>query len=171
MSHSNPDANAPADQDQARTLRTSGDHHAGLRSQLQEYTEDLVEAVSLGANSEPARQRLVGFFTNDLRAHLESERRVLYSAAREAHADSLAASLELEHELLMRSINQLEASAPGLESALAAHAVRTLVDLRIQTEEAVVIPMLAAAGRNPQALLADIVVEMASEHGSRFTYM
>lgn len=160
-----------SDQDETRTLRTSKDHHAGLRARLGEYTDELIEAVALGADSEPAQRQLVTFLTDDLLAHLESERRVLYAAALEAGADSLVASLEVEHELLARMIGDLERAAPGLDSALAGHAVMILVNLRIQKEETVVIPLLAAAGMDVRALLADTIVAMATEYGSRFTYM
>ncbi len=171
MSHTEQDPALLADQDEARTLRTSKDHHAGLRARLGEYTDELIEAVALGADSEPARRQLVAFLTDDLLAHLESEQQILYAAAREVGADSLVASLEVEHDLLVRTISELERAAPGLAAALAGHAVLVLVGLRIEKEETVLIPMLAAAGIDVRALLADMVVRMATKYGSRFTYM
>ena len=159
-----------SDQDEA-TSRTAEAHHAGLSVRLKDYTDELVERVSIGADPEPARLQLVKFLHDDLVAHLESERRVLYDAARQVGADTVVASLEVEHELLLSLIAGLDRADSGLEAALAAHAVTVLVTLRIHKEDTVLIPMLAAAGIDAPALLEDMIVQMATEYGSRFTYI
>lgn len=171
MEQRSEDQSLSSDQDEARTARTTQAHHAGLQAQLRDYADELISDVSAGVEVAPARLRMLHFLHDDLLAHLESERRVLYEAARGVGADALVASLEEDHALLLTVMAQLDRATTGLETALSAHALVVLINLRIRKEETVLIPMLTGAGVNVSVLLEDMIVQMATEYGSRFSYI
>lgn len=160
-----------SDEDEARTPRTAHAHHAGLRAQLTDYAGELINDVSAGADVEAGRLRMLRFLHDDLLAHLESERRVLYGAAREAGLEPLVDSLEVDHEVLLQLIDQLGRAETGLETALSVRALMVLIDLRITKEETVLIPILTEAGIDVAVLLEGMIVQMAAQYGSRFTYV
>lgn len=171
MSHEDEDQVLSSDEDEARTPRTAQAHHAGLQAQLKGYAHELINDVAAGADVEPGRQRMLGFLHDDLLAHLEAERRVLYGAAGQAGMEVLVASLEVDHQLLLDLIADLDRAAAGWETALTVHALMVLIELRIRKEESVLLPALAEAGIEVSVLLDSMIVQMATEYGSRFGYV
>lgn len=171
MNQANEEQSLLSDQDDARTPRTAEDHHAGLRARLTDYADELINDVAAGNDPEPARLRLAQFLHDDVLAHLESEKRVLYGAARRVGAGALVASLEVDHDFLLSTIARTSRVATGLEAALSAHALMVLFTLRIKKEETVLIPMLTEAGIDVSVLLEGMIVQMTTDYGSRFTYL
>lgn len=151
--------------------RRSRDHHAGLWSGLVERTDDVVATVTAGHDDLRARDALLDFLRHEAFAHLQSEEQVLYAAARTVDAHALVAALELDHRFILDLVEQVQKARTALEAALAARALVTLVGLRIEKEDAVLIPTLRDAGVDVPGLLDGMVVAMATAYDSRFTYL
>lgn len=173
MSNSSRSADVHRDQSVGANRRVSDDHHAGLWSGLVRRVDALVAAAGTcpdGKNCQ-LRDDLLGFLHGDVLAHLRTEEQIMYSAARGAGLDALVAALELDHRFLMELVANLERSENELQIALAGRALVTLVGLRIEKEETVLIPALRAAGMDESDLLDGMVVAMATNYDSHFTYL
>lgn len=169
MSHT--EENGPADTDSPGGLpREQPDHHAGLWSALVQHADDLTEAVSAGHDDQHARSALVGFLRGDVQAHLESEERVLYEAVREAGARSLVDALEVDHHCLLDLVEQIEKADTALEAALSSRVLVVLFALRMEKEDTIILPTLREAGVDVSALLDRMIVRMATDYDSHFTY-
>jgi len=153
-----------------RTMRSSDDHHARLRSELHERVEAVVHAVSNSRPHEPALGRLMYLIRDDVLPHLEAEQEVLYPAAREAGNHDLIDALETDHRAALSIIGEIDRSSTGIHAALRAHTLGRLFSLRVEKEESILIPSLERAGVDVAELLDRVVVQMATEHDSRFTY-
>lgn len=153
-----------------RTARSSHDHHGRLWSGLNDRVDAVVQAVNAGRPHAPALAQLMTFVRDDVVAHLEAEQRVLYPAAREIGADLLVDALELDHRAAMNMAAELDQSTTSMQAAMSAHALVTLFGLRMEKEETILLPALERADVDVTALLEGMVVRMATEHDSRFTY-
>lgn len=162
---------ARADEPAGSTARASRDHHAGLWSGLVQRADALTATVVAGRDDLQARAALVDFLRGDVLAHLQIEERVLYQAAREAGEEALVATLELDHRFILDLVEHIERAGTALEAALSARALVMLFILRMEKEDAVVLPTLAEAGVDVSSLLDSMVTAMATEYGSRFTYL
>ncbi|MEO8850266.1 MAG: hemerythrin domain-containing protein [Allobranchiibius sp.] len=151
----------------------SDDHHAGLWSGLVGRVDAVVAAASADPGSEGRQLRdgLLDFLHGDVLAHLRTEEQILYSGAREAGLDALVTALELDHRFLMKLVTDIECSENVLQIALAGRALVTLVGLRIEKEETVLIPAMQAVGVEVSDLLDGMVVAMATNYDSHFTYL
>jgi hypothetical protein len=94
----------------------------------------------------------------------------LYAAARHAGEHSLADVVEPEHRAALDVIAEIEQATTSTEAALGGHSLRVLFALRMQQEEEVVLPALRRAGVDTDTLLDTMMVQMASDYGSRFGY-
>lgn len=161
------------DQSVGANNRVSDDHHAGLWSGLIRRVDAVVAAASAdpGVEDRQLRDRLLDFLHGDVLAHLRTEEQILYSAARAAGLDALVAALELDRRFLMNLVTDIERSENVLQIALAGRALVTLVGLLIEKEETVLIPAMQDAGLNVSDLLDGMVVAMATNYDSRFTYL
>lgn len=163
--------NGPADTDSpGGSPREQPDHHAGLWSALVQRADDLTNTVGAGHDDLHARSALVEFLRGDVLAHLESEERVLYEAVREAGAHSLADALELDHRCLLNLVEQIEKADSALEAALSSRALVVLFALRMEKEDTIILPTLREAGVDVSALLDRMIVRMATDYDSHFTY-
>lgn len=164
--------NDPTDADDAASapVRDPHDHHAGLWSTLVQRADAVTSTIDFDHENMQARAALVAFLRSDVLAHLETEERVLYAAAREAGAHSLVAALELDHRRLLDLVEQIEKTGNGLEAALSTRALVVLFALRMEKEDTIVLPTLRDAGVDVSSLLDRMVVQMATDYDSRFTY-
>ncbi|HET8795245.1 MAG TPA: hemerythrin domain-containing protein [Arthrobacter sp.] len=165
-------ANGPADTDDVANAPTRDphDHHAGLWTTLVQRADAVTATIDFDHENMQARSALVDFLRSDVLAHLETEERVLYAAAREAGAHSLVAALELDHRRLLDLVEQIEKTGDGLEAALLTRALVVLFALRMEKEDTIVLPTLTDAGVDVSALLDRMVVQMATDYDSHFTY-
>ncbi len=166
----NEPTDADADDQTDATAREPHDHHAGLWSALVQHTDAVTASVASGHGNMQARSGLVRFLHNDVLAHLSAEERVLYQAVREIGADELVAALELDHRRLLDLVEQLEQTEDPLEAALLSRAFIVLFALRVEKEDTIILPALKAAGVDVAPVLDRMIVQMATEHGSHFTY-
>lgn len=155
----------------ASTDRASQDHHAGLWSGLVQRTDTLTSTARAGHDDPHAQHVLVEYLHGDVLAHLQTEERVLYAAARSVGAHALVATLEADHRFLLSLVDQIEKADTALEAALSARALVVLFALRVEKEEAIVLPALTDAGVDVTALLEDMIVHMAVDYDARFTYV
>lgn len=146
------------------------DHHAGLWTALVEHTDALTASVASGQADMRARSELVRFLHNDVLAHLTAEERVLYQAVRDIGATELVAALELDHRCLLGLVEQLEHTEDPLEAALLSRSLVVLFALRMEKEDTIILPALTAAGVDVTPVLDRMIVQMATQHGSHFTY-
>src|SRR5690625_2937367 len=153
-----------------RTTRSSDDHHERLRSELHERIDAVAHTVSSGHPHEPALARLMYFVRDDVLPHLEAEQEVLYPAARAAGNHDLVEALECDHRAVLTVIGEIDRSSTATQAALRAHTLGRLFSLRAEKEENILIPSLERAGVDVSELLDRVVVQMATEHDSRFTY-
>lgn len=128
-------------------------HHADLWSELTQREAALVRAVLDGTDHHPAQQSLVEVLRSEVLPHLATEEEVLYSAARGAGAHALVASLEVDHRALLSAVEHVEHARTALDAALATRALVALFALRMEKEETVLLPTLAAARVDPGSLL------------------
>lgn len=70
----------------------------------------------------------------DVLAHLETEERVLYEAARRVGARALMAALELDRQFLLSLVERIDKADTGLDAALSARAMVVLFALRMEKE-------------------------------------
>lgn len=161
------------DQPVGANRRVSDDHHAGLWSGLIQRVDAVVAAADAGPDGDnrQLRDSLLEFLHRDVLAHLRTEEQIMYEAARGAGLGALAAALELDHRFLMELVDNIEHSENVLQVALSGRALVTLVGLRIEKEETVLIPALRAAGIDVSDLLDGMVVAMATDYDSSFTYL
>src|SRR5690625_4194728 len=89
------------------TLRTSGDHHNKWLADLEQRVEAMTRSLMAPGGSARARERLVAFASEDVRAHLEVERAVLYPAARACGQDGLVDALERDHQAALTLLDRL----------------------------------------------------------------
>ncbi|MEW1976177.1 MULTISPECIES: hemerythrin domain-containing protein [Microbacterium] len=163
--------NGPADTDNPGGVpRDQPDHHAGLWSTLVQRADDLTGTVGADHDDASARSALVAFLRGDVLAHLESEERVLYEAVREAGAHSLVDALELDHRCLLNLVEQIEKADTVMEAALSSRALVVLFALRMEKEDTIILPTLREAGVDVSALLDRMIVRMATDYDSHFTY-
>lgn len=160
-----------ADEPLGATVRAPQDHHAALWSGLVERSDALTATVATSHNDVNARPTLVEFLRGDIFAHLETEEQVLYAAARKVGAHDLVATLELDHRFMLQLVEQIDKADTALEAALLARALVVLVALRIEKEDTVVLPALTEAGVDVSAVLDRMVVRMATNYDSHFTYI
>jgi len=167
------DENGPtaADDPADSRPRDSHDHHAGLWSALVQRADAVTATVGTGHDDLHARSVLVDFLHGDVLAHLENEERVLYEATREAGAHSLVAALELDHRCLMNLVEQIENAATALEAALSSRALVVLFALRMEKEDTIILPTLTEAGVDVSDLLDRMIIRMATDYDSHFTYL
>lgn len=161
----------PLDESVGATRRLSDDHHAGLWSALVQHVDAVTAAVAAGQDDLDTRNALIEFLRSDVMAHLQTEERFMYAAARKIGSDALVATLELDHRFLMDLVHQITRADSLLQTALPACALVTLLGLRIEKEETVLIPTLRAAGVDVPDLLDAMIVAMATDYDSHFTYL
>lgn len=159
------------DEPVASTDRASRDHHAGLWSGLVQRTDALTATVRDGHDDLHVRHVLMEFLHGDVLAHLQTEERVLYEAARTVGVHGLVATLEADHRFLLSLIDQIEKAETALEAALSARALVVLFALRVEKEEAIVLPTLLQQGVDVTAILEDMLVHMAADYDARFSYL
>lgn len=164
------DTSPAADESVGSTPRAPDEHHAGLWSELVRRADALTAALTAGHGDRDAH-RLVTFLRGDVLPHLEAEERVLYEAARQVGAHDLVATLEVDHRFLLDLVAQIEKADTALEAALSARALVVLFALRMEKEDTVVLSALTEAGADVQGLLDRMIVTMASDYDSRFTYL
>lgn len=152
------------------TPRDSHDHHAGLWSGLVERADALTPTA--GAEyDDHARHVLVTFLRGDVVAHLQTEERVLYEAARAAGLHDLVNTLEADHRFLLSLVERIDNADTAVEAALSARALVVLFALRVEKEETIVLPALTEAGVDVTALLEGMIVKMATNYDAQFTYL
>ncbi|HET7414828.1 MAG TPA: hemerythrin domain-containing protein [Arthrobacter sp.] len=164
--------NHPIDNDDAASgpVRDPHNHHAGLWSTLVQRADAVKATIDFDHENMQARSALVDFLRTDILAHLEVEEHVLYQAAREIGATSLVAALELDHRRLLDLVEQIEKTGDGLEAAMLSRALVVLFALRMEKEDTIVLPTLTDAGVDVSSLLDRMIVQMATDYDSRFTY-
>jgi len=165
--------NYPTDADDPANSRPREphDHHAGLWSALVQRADALTATVCAGQDDLHARTALVDFLRADVLAHLESEERVLYEAVRNVGAHRLVAALELDHRCLMNLVEQIERATTALEAALSSRALIVLIALRMEKEDTIILPALTQAGVDMSDLFDQMIVQMATDYDSHFTYL
>ncbi len=171
MSRSRNASEDPSDDSVGATARVSEDHHAGLWSTLVQRVDAVVAAVAADRDDLGTRHALIEFLRGDVMAHLQTEERFVYAAAAEIGSDALVATLELDHRFLMDLVHQIARADTLLQTALPARALLTLVGLRIEKEENVLIPALREAGVDVSELLDGMVVAMSTDYDSSFSYL
>lgn len=171
MSRSESSHEEPGDDSVGATARVSADHHAGLWSTLVQRVDAVIAAVAVDHEDLGTRHALIEFLRGDVMAHLQTEERFMYAAAAEIGSDTLVATLELDHRFLMDLVHQIAQADTLLQTALLARALLTLVGLRIEKEENVLIPALREAGVDVPGLLDGMVVAMTTDYDSSFSYL
>lgn len=141
-------------------LGAAEEHHSELWAELTERGHGFINLVARHAEAEAARRHLVRYLEDEVVPHLEAERRAVYTIARHAGFDALVDAMELDHRGLVRQAQQIMAAPDLFEAALATRGFLLLFALRMEKEEQLLLPGLAAAGIDITELLrgrSDIV--------------
>lgn len=171
MTHSTEfDADQP-DEDVGATAHSSRSHHERLWAALVDRADRLTAAADGREDDRQARSILVKFLHGDVLAHLQTEAGVVYQEARSIGAEHLVATLETDHKFMLKLVEEIEQADTEQEAARCARALVVLIALRIEKEEAIVLPALAEAGVDVNTLLEGVVAGMATDYDARFTYL
>lgn len=130
-------------------------YHAELQAGLARRTEALVAAVATRTPHESAQRELVDFLRAELLPHAEVEETLLYAAASTEPTALLVRAMQDEHRMLAALIEEVEHATNGMDAAVAAGALLVLCDVRIEQENRLLLPALAAAGVDLNTLLTD----------------
>lgn len=130
-------------------------HHGRIRTELTGLVVALVAVVAAREPHEQARRQLVFFLRNELLLHLETERKLLHVVGHGLESTGkLADSMVIGHRQILEQFQTLDEHENGMDLAVAAGIVLALVDLRLETENTVLFPALAANGVDLETLLA-----------------
>jgi len=129
------------------------EHHADLWAELTVRGYAVIDAVARGADPEPIRGEMLDYLRGEAVPHLRTEERMVYNLARGAGERGLVATLELDHRALLRQVETLERALSPLDAAMAVRALLLLFALRMEKEEKVLLPALAAQGLDIGELL------------------
>lgn len=130
-------------------------HHRWLRDRVTELTSDLVDAVCAKQPHWPAQGRLLAFLREELLPHAKVEQQVLYDAGLSAGTALLCASLSVDHRMLTVLVTELEDADTGPEVAALAGGLVSLFFTRLEKEDTLLLPALAADGVDLAGLVAD----------------
>ena len=137
-------------------LRVGADDYMTKPFSLAELTARVyavIGAVARGADPEPSRGELLDYLTREVVPHLRTEERMVYNLARGAGERGLVAAMEVDHRALLRQVESIKKAATPLEAAMAARAFLVLFALRMEKEEKVLLPVLAAQGLDVRELI------------------
>lgn len=130
-------------------------HHGRIRAELTGLVDALSSVVAACEPHEPARRELVTFLRNELLLHLETERKLLYVVGSSFEpTEKLADSMAIGHRQILERFHLLEKRDSGMDLAVAAGTILALIELRLETENTVLLPALAASGVELETLLA-----------------
>lgn len=163
------DADRP-DEEAGATAHSSRSHHERLWAALVDRTDRLTAAAD-GADDRHARSVLVEFLHGDVLAHLRAEAVVVYKAARGIGAEHMVATLVTDHKFMLKLVEEIEQADTEQEAARCARALVVLIALRIEKEEAIVLPALTEAGVDVDTLLAGVVAGMSTDYDAGFNYL
>ncbi len=130
-------------------------HHGRIRTELAGLVDALASAVAARAPHEPARRQLVAFLRDELLLHLETERKLLHVVGSSFEStEKLADSMAIGHRQILEQFHTLDEHDSGMDLAVAAGTILALIELRLETENIVLLPALAANGVDLETLLA-----------------
>lgn len=129
--------------------------HGNIQAELVRLVERLISTVTADEPHEPARRQLVSFLRNELLLHLETERKLLHVVGNSFESTKkLADAMAINHRQILAFFRALEERDTGMGLALAAGSIVSLVEVRLQTENTVLLPALVANGVDLETLLA-----------------
>lgn len=134
-------------------------HHGSIRAELTGLVDSFVSVVDAREPHEPARSQLVTFLRDELLLHLETERKLLHVVGSGFEStEKLADFMAIGHRQILEQFHTLEEyddeHDSGMDLAVAAGTILALIELRLETENTVLLPALAANGVDLETLLA-----------------
>lgn len=144
-----------ANQRTQQVIDTIEVHHGRIRTQLTGLVDALVCAVAAREPHEPARRELTNFLQDEVLLHLETERKLLHVVGSSFESTAkLADSMAIGHHQILQHFQALDEYDSGMDLAVAAGTILALVGFRLETENTVLLPALAANGVDLETLLA-----------------
>ena len=130
-------------------------HHGEMRAELTRLVDALISSVAAREPHESARLQLVNFLQGDLLFHLETERKLLHVAGSSFEStEKLANCMAIGHRQILAHVHTLSEHSRGIDLAVAAGTILALIEFRLETENTVLFPALAANGADLETLLA-----------------
>ncbi len=130
-------------------------HHGRIRAELTRLVDALISAVAAHEPHEPARRQLVNFLRGELLLHLETERKLLHVVGSSFEStEKLANCMAIGHRQILEHFHTLSEHDRDMDLAVAAGTILALIELRLETENTVLLPALAANGADLETLLA-----------------
>jgi iron-sulfur cluster repair protein YtfE (RIC family) len=129
------------------------EHHSDLWAELTVRGQAVIDTVARGADPGASRGALLDYLTAEVVPHVRTEERMVYNLARGAGERSLISGMEIDHRALLRQVDALMRASKPLETAMAVRALLLLFALRMEKEEKVLLPVLAAHGLDLSELL------------------
>lgn len=136
-------------------MAAAREHHARLRAGLVERTEALVAAVSARRPFHQAQHDLVGYLRHELLPHVEVEESLLYTGTATQQIALLVRAMQDEHRMVRTLIDELSHTTDGTDALCVASALVVLCDVRIEQEDRLLLPALAAYGLDLATVLGD----------------
>lgn len=128
-------------------------HHEDIAAELAARHEALLTAIRDGVSFAQTRDRLTGFLRQEVLTHMWSEETFLYASARDNDLAELADAMEFDHDAQVALVEKIETTQTPLDAARMAQAFETLLLLRIEKEEKILLPALENAGVDLDELL------------------
>jgi len=134
-------------------------HHGSIRAELTGLVDSLVSVIAAREPHEPARSQLVIFLRDELLLHLETERKLLHVVGRSFEStEKLSDVMAIGHRQILEQFHTLDEQddehGSGMDLAVAAGTILALIELRLEVENTVLLPALAANGVDLETLLA-----------------
>lgn len=141
--------------DTTAALEAAREHHARLHTGLVERTEALIDEVVAGHGFADPRHELVGYLLDELLPHVEVEENLLYTGTATRQIALLVQAMEDEHRMIRTLIEELSQTGDGTRAICLASALVVLCAVRIEQEDKLLLPALAAYGLDLGVVLAD----------------
>jgi hemerythrin HHE cation binding domain-containing protein len=139
--------------EQARTAIL--DHHTKLLHEMERRTGAVIAAAASGTPYEPPVLALGEFVADEILPHAEAEEQMLYPAAEAIPAAVLLIrAMKDDHRQLGSLAGRLAEDAGAVTAATTAASIATLFAMHVAKENDLVLPVLAEAGVDLNALLA-----------------
>jgi hypothetical protein len=138
----------------AKAAEAIRNHHAEMAAELSQRVNELLDAVSRGADHTHQRARVLDYYNGQVLPHAAAEEAALYPAGDVGASALLVRAMRAEHVNLVEHVASLGRTATAIEAVAIASSSLALFESHLAKENDLLVPTLEA---NPEVSLAELL--------------